>query len=214
MRILKQLIGHQYPKNINEIIRESIKLRSPFQHFSTVIISQGDIIKGIDQSKPNNLILNNFGVWLAGFIRQPTIAQTDVNLQDITDTTRNLILYLNAPSESMFNVDSNEDLGTKMRVGSGVTPAARDDYDIETALGTAPEDDVFDSGVGSYAVGTISVAGAITAGGAGTINETGFYGAFGYGTTVTDFMLFHDILVAGEAFVLGNTITVAYTINL
>jgi len=213
MRALKQLIGRQYPKNIDELIRESIKLRSPFQHFSTVIISDHDIVKGIAQSKPNNLILDNFGTWLAGLIRAPVVGNKTISLQDDGDVSRDVMTF--ATTAVAFNTHGAKTLGTGIKVGAGNTPAARDDFDIETAFIVAPEDDIFDTGTGSYAGGAVSVGGVITAGGAGTINETGLYGVWLItAATEHNFMLFHDILVSGEAFVLGNTITVAYTINL
>ena len=216
MRALRQLIGHQYPKNIDEIIRESIKLRSPFQHFSTVIISDRDIIKGISQSKPNNLILDNFGIWLAGFFRAPVAATKIINLNDSGGTPRAIHVWEQPNAANLFNVDPSDKIGSLLQVGAGTTAATRADENVETAFGTAPEDDVFDSGTGVYAVGTISLSGALTAGGAGTINETCLFGAwvYGAGSVLANFLLFHDILVSGEAFVLGNTITVAYTINL
>jgi len=219
MRALQQLIGNRYPRNIDEIIRESIKLRDPFQHFSTVIISDRNIIKGISQSKPNNLILDNFGTWLAGLLRSPVDADSDVSLTDTGNNARLMKMYdLQSVSCYVFNAwDAGDPVGSHMQCGSGVTPAARADYKIETALGTPPEDDVFVTGAGSYAAGSIAVAGAIVAGGAGTINETMLAFLWRWGTagdTMADFAMFHDILVSGEAFVLGNTITVAYTINL
>jgi len=213
MRMLKQLIGHKYPKNINEIIKESIKLRYPFQHFATLIISQRDIIKGITQSKPNNLILANYGLLLAGLLRAPVAGVTQINTVDISGA----VDAVNAMGLSqLFNEYSGADkVGSYMQVGSGTTPATRADYDIETALGTAPENALFDTGTGSYAVGSIACAGAIVSGGAGTINETGLFGRWmKIGGTYETYMLLHDILVSGEAFILGNTITVAYTINL
>ena len=216
MRALKQLIGHQTPKNIDEIIRESIKLRAPLQHFATVIISQGDIIQGITQSKPNNLILDNFGTVLAGLMRAPVAAVTNVSIPDITNTARTLPIYtINSDTKGWCTYAVGKEIGTQLKVGAGVTAAARADYQIETDFGTAPESGHFDSGSGSYAGGSIAVAGAIVAGGAGTINEVGFFGHWSYGAAVRAlFMLFHDILVSGEAFVLGQTITAAYTINL
>jgi len=219
MRALRQLIGHQYPKNMDEIIRESIKLKFPLQHFATVIISEGDIIKGINQSKPNNLILDHFGEWLAALIRQP---QNNVKILYFTNTdggAADINIWCSAAgSESVFTRKNSAgalNLGTKMEVGSGVTAATRADIQIETNLGTAPEDDSFDTGAGSYTAGVISVAGAITAGGAGTINETLFIAVWVDDThSAQEVALLHDILISGEAFVLGNTITVAYTINL
>lgn len=218
MRALQQLVGCPMPppKTLDEIIRESNKLRMPFQHFATIIISQGDknIIQGIGQSRPNNLILDQFGTWLAGLIRAPVLARTQITLQDITDTTRTVGMYDKEMQSNVFNQYTNYVLGTQLQVGAGVTAPTRADFNIETALGTAPEDALFDTGSGSYAGGAISFAGAITAGGAGTINEVGYFSKWRYTSAAGTFMLFHDKLVSGEAFVAVQTITVAYTINL
>jgi len=204
------------PKNIDEIIRESIKLRAPFQHFATVIISDQGIIQGISQSKPNNLILDNFGTWLAGLINAPAQAVKTVSLKDLLGNARNLKTR-NVYTEYAFSEYSPpNDSGTLLQVGGGTTPATRADYQIETALSVAPEDDVFGTGTGSYSAGVVSAGGAITAGGTETINEVGFFGFWTIvgGAAAYAFMLFHDILVSGEAFTPGQTITVAYSINL
>jgi len=215
MRALKQLIGYPMPKNIDEIIKESIKFRYPFQHFSTVLISDKNIIKGVAQSKPNNLITDNFGTWLAAFFRAPVVGIKTITLKDSGGTDRALVhIYYNIANSGVFNIDTGDKIGTSMQVGSGSSAAARSDYSVETAFGNAPEDDLFDTGTGSYAVGSIAVAGAIIAGGAGTIAETCLFGSWTWVDTGADFLLFHDILSSTEAFVGGNTITVAYTINL
>ena len=216
---LDALIGYEIPLNIDEIIRESIKLTAPLQHFVTIIIQcPKGIIQGISQSKPNNLILNNFGTWLAGLIRAPVNTDTTISLTDTGNNSRDTNTYDNQGACHVFNGhDGTITLGTQIQVGGGSTTAARTDYAIETPLSTSPEDALFDTGTGSYATGTISLAGAITAGGTETINEVilaakWHYGAAASGNAV--FALFHDILVSGEAFTPGQTITAAYTINL
>lgn len=216
---IQDLIGYQPPKNINEIIKESIQLRAPFQHFSTVMITSRDgIIKGIGQSKPNNLILDSFGIWLGSIFRTGTATESAIfNLTDITNTARSIRIYFDAIGENPFNyVGAGRLGGTQIQCGSGTTTATRADYNVETALPTAPEDDIFDTGPGSYAGGIISVVGAVSAGGAGTINETLMYARWRDASLASAhvFALFHDLLVSGEAFVLGETITVTYTINL
>jgi len=214
---LNKLIGGHPPKDINEIIRESIKLRAPFQHFATVMIQEPDgIIKGIGQSKRNNLILDSFGQVLAALMRAPINGITNINLDDITDTARACtIMEEAAGSNSFIGSAAARIVGTVMRCGSGVTPAVRTNFEIETPLAVAPEDAIFPTGNGSYAAGSVGCSGTIVAGGAGTINEVGMYGQWVYaGPTLGWFMLFHDILVAGEAYVLGETITVTYTLAL
>jgi len=218
MRALRQLVGRPTPKNLDEIIRESIKLRSPFQHFATVIIDDQNIIKGISQSRPNNLILDNFGYWLSAMFRAPAEAVFDVvGMKDTGGNAETVRTYgpQAANASSFCNYKTGQVTGTYMQVGSGSTAAARDDVAIETAFGTAPEDAHFVTGSGSYAAAAVSVAGAITAGGNGTIAETGLIAKWLNASQVAKlFLLFHDILASTEAFTAGNTITVAYTINL
>lgn len=215
MRALKQLIGHPTPKNLDEIIRESIKLRDPFQHFSTVIISDHNIIKGITQSKPNNLILDNFGKLFAEMFTAVSTDQDEITLKDILNANKTVQFYGDGSAGDNSFAHNTAALGTLVQVGAGTTPAARDDYAIETPFIVAPEDDIFETGPGSYALGSIAVAGAISAGGAGTINETILVMKLAdTGLSGEDIAFFHDILVSGEAFIAAQTITVAYTINL
>lgn len=219
---LKKLIGDYAPKNIGQLIAESIKVKSPFQHFSTVMIQEPDgIIKGISQSKPNNLILDNAGEWLASFFRTPSANQKiQTTLVDEGNTGRIFCTsYHNYNDETYVAYGSTVGTGSGsyIKIGSGSTSATRADYDIETDFGTAPEDDFFGSGSGSYGGGSIGVAGAVVGGGNGTVNETGMFGHWKImdaNDVFYNVMLFHDILVSGEAFVIGETITVTYTIAL
>lgn len=216
MRILNQLIGCEMPKpkTLDEIIKESIRMRHPFQHFSTVIISKDKIIKSVGQSKRNNLILDNFGVFLAGLIRAPVSANTESGNFTAKDGTPNAWhMYRDVADQFEFNDGSGA--GFHLQCGSGVTPATRSDYSIQTPLPTAPEDDVFPTGNGSYAGGAVSLAGAVSCGGAGTVNETVLYAYLNNkSNAIENVAFFHDLLVSGEAFVLGDTITVTYTVNL
>lgn len=203
------------PQTLDEIIRDSVKFKHPFQHFATVIISdKNKIIKGVSQSKPNNLITDIFGEWLAGFFRAPVLAITSVTLIDTTNTLRTLKMYNSGGDWNEFNSDSADLLGTLIQVGAGTTAAARADYNVETAFGTAPESAPFATGNGAYGAGAIGVSGTVVAGGAGTIAEVCMFADWTYDTTLARFLLFHDLLAATEAFVLGETITATYTINL
>jgi len=216
---IKELIGYQPPKNIDELIHDSIQLDAPFQHFATVMVQEPNgIIKGIGQSRRNNLILDHFGEILAEMFTAPSADQVEITLTDIAGAPFVMQFYGDdsANDFSVFRNDVGNPLGTLIQVGAGVTAATRADIAIETPFIVAPEDAGFHTGSGSYAGGAIAVVGAIAAGGAGTINEVILIlrGLDNAGAATGDIALFHDILVAGEAFVLGETITVTYTINL
>jgi len=217
---LNELLGFKPPKNIDELIKDSIKMDAPFQHFSTVMIQdKRGLIKGISQSRRNNLILDHFGEWLALMFRAPVDARNTFIFNDTDLVARTFSFYHSAGAvDDVFcrkEAAGAINIGTTMEIGSGTTAATRADEQIETNFVVAPEDDAFPTGVGAYAVGAIACAGAIVAGGAGTINETLLSGMWcDEGGVAREVALLHDILVAGEAFVLGDTITVTYTLNL
>ena len=128
--------------------------------------------------------------------------------------------YVNAPnafSNHCFNSAWNSAYGltgTEMQLGSGTTAAMRTDYAIETALGSAPESGRFSTTQGSYNAGYVSFAGAITAGGSGMVNETGFFGAWNTNAdnNVSRFMLFRDILGSSVNYTAGNILNCSYSI--
>ncbi len=194
----------------------------------SILNSKGKI-ESVGINKPDDLILNNFGYWLAALIQPPTswaggTTYASTTLKDTANTSRTVATYANACSiyAGTFNyAGTAQNTGTYLQVGSGTTTAARADYNIETAFGTAPESGVFSTAVGSYAAGYISFSGAVTAGGSGTVNETGFFGKWIYGTPnsavevdVANFMLFHDNLETGQPFTAGQTINCSYSIDI
>jgi len=214
----KQFLGYTFTKRLEQRLiaehRERILKEINHRIFETVIVSvvdKGRRIKGLGLSSPNDLILDNFGTWLAGLIRAPIAASESVSLKDSGGSTRTVLTY----AANMHFNDSDSEVGTYLQVGSGTTPPARADYSITTAFLTAPESSFFDTGSGSYSVGAISFSGSITAGGSGTVNETGFFARWVIsGLPAYQFMLFHDVLGTGVPFTAGEIITVSYSINL
>ena len=188
-------------------MRRSVKIQAfvEVRDLSGKVVARG-------KSKPNNLILDNFGTWLAGFIRAVGAGSTTVSLVDSAGATQSVALI---GSTSQFNNTSLGSVGTKFQAGSGSTTPARADYAITTAFATEPEKSMFDTGTGSYAVGAISVSGSITAGGSGRINEVGlFMCLYAVGAPNKYFMLFHDLISPGVDFVAAQIITVSYSITL
>lgn len=176
------------------------------------------VLKG--ESKWGNLITDQFGTWLAGFFRTPSsgnILQVTMAADDGADDS--LCIYFDGAADNrLFNESTSSavSIGSQIKVGSGSTAPARDDTNIETAFGTAPESGAFDTGTGSYSAGNITVSGSITAGGAGTINETGFFGAWRVYNTDNQalYLLFHDAISPGVPFVAGQSITDEYVVAL
>jgi len=182
------------------------------QAFVSVIDPKTGRIIARGKSKPRNLILNNFGVWLAGLIRTPVTGLTTITLKDDGGADRTFYVY--HTGTGAFNA-ANTTLGTNFRVGSSVAAPARTDYTIGAGFPTAPESGLFGTGSGSYAAGVISFSAAITAGGSGTVNECGFYGRwFDTGGALRNIMLFHDLISPGVSFTPGQIITVSCTITL
>jgi len=186
--------------------------------FESVVVSVLDRrkrITGVGLNVPGDLILNNFGTWLAGLIRNPSNSNSYVNLIDVNNASQSVYTFGTCVAGSVcFNTAVNSP-GTYIQVGSGSTAAARANYKIETAFGTAPESAVFGSGAGSYAAGVINFSAAITAGGSGTVTETGLFAQWALASTgISTFMLFHDILASGVPFTAAQLINVAYSITL
>ena len=215
----RQFIEARFTRRLQErlMAEHTERLRREINQriFESVVVSVLDSkgrIRGLGLNEPKDLILDNFGAWLAGLIRAPVAtAWKSCSMVDNGGIARTVYLYYFL---GVFNAHETRSLGTNIRVGSGATPPARSDYAIETPFETPPENAVFPTGDGSYAAGAISFSGSITAGGSGTIREVGFYGHWIDVDQITrDFMLFHD-LVSAVGFTAGQAITVAYTINL
>lgn len=172
-------------------------------------------ILDIGFNTPEDLILDNFGLFLAGNVRNPVATYSGGVFKDIANVSKTINVFGQAAGSAYNYGYSALACGTLLQLGSGTTAAARSNYAIQTALGTAPENTTFGTGYGSYAAGTgyVNFASSITAGGSGTVNETGFFGRWVDQTqSLVTIMLFHDILGSGVAFIAGNSLIVSYSI--
>ena len=184
----------------------------PHETVALAVTDRRGKILGADINMPNDLILDNFGRWLAGIITPPAIVNTtrSISLTDINGSSHSnhYIYYF---TDYTYNRDGAA-VGGAMKVGSGSSAAARGDYDVTTAFGGSPEDDMFPTATGSYSAGYATVAGAITAGGSGTVNEVGLFMKWVYYTAYDVYvMICHDILGSGIPFSAGNIINVSYS---
>ena len=160
----------------------------------------------------SNLILDQFGILLAGMFKGGTAIKSVV-INDINNFASTLVVN----SASLVNFNERNDITTLVQVGSGSTPPARTDFFVETIFGTAPEASaiataipVFNSGLGNF-----KVTGSINAGGAGTINESILRPNWqDSGSVFRSFTLFRDIISPAQSFIAGQTIALEYTVQL
>jgi len=173
------------------------------------------------KSRRRNLILDNFGNFLAVIIsHHPLKSHPTAPLVDDGGLSRTVQIGTTSPTTTglyYFYLTLYGNVGGYMRIGSGTTAPARGDYKIETPFTVAPESDYFEAGTGSYTAGTITISASITAGGSGTINETGFFLRMqdkDDSTIQRTYMIFHDAISPGVSFSAGDSITVEYSILL
>jgi len=161
----------------------------------------------------SNLILDQFGIFLAQFFGRITTGSRNVTIKDFLGVNQTVGVYRTAQS---FNVLSN--VGIFVKVGSGSTVPARTDFKIETSFGTTPEDVGFvatSDPVFSSGLGNLKYAAIITAGGSGTINESTLGSQWqNIFAVAKGFTLFRDIISPSQAFIAGQTIALEYTVQL
>jgi hypothetical protein len=176
-----------------------------------VLRSEKDMrIKEIGFNVPDDLFLNNWGTLLASVIHGNQGGITGYTLYDETNTARTS----DGTYAASFSNQSTSVYFT-IQFGSGTTAAARNNYAIQTAFATTPESTKFQCGPGAYASGVISFGNLITAGGSGTINEIGLFTQQRMNdASYRHYMITHDILGSGVAFVAGNPLVGTFAINI
>jgi len=164
----------------------------------------------------SNLILDQTGIWFAGLFPIVSTALKQVSVKDTGGVNRTVFMRQNG-ANLFFNTALGA-MGVELQVGSGSTPPARTDFTLETAFVSAPENGTFVLGTdGNYnsGLGNLKYAGIITAGGAGTINESVTRSRWRDSAGVTRFFtMFRDIISPGQAFIAAQTIALEYTVQL
>ena len=225
----RQVIGSTFDKRLKQALYESQQrvYREQLSRFEHIGIHETAIVAALDRRRrvkdiglnvPSDLILDNFGTWLAGFIRQPVKDDSSVYLHNLSDASKRVLVYsdLNL-SDRCFSYPGSYALGTNLQLGESDNAPGRGDYAITDAFATSPESGRFGTGPGSYTDGTgvISFNGAITAGGSGTIKEAGFFVYWqDYDKASLEALMFHDLISPTVAFVASDILTCAYTITL
>ena len=160
----------------------------------------------------SNLILDQFGILLAGMFKGGTLEKSVVIL-DVNGAPSTLIV--NSTASVKFN--QRNAVEVSFQVGSGSTPPIRTNFNIETAFGTLPESQGFTTviPVWNSGLGNFKNNGSIIAGGAGTIDESILQINWLDSSSVfRTFVLFRDIISPSASFIAGQTIVLEYTIQL
>jgi len=161
----------------------------------------------------SNLVLDQFGIFLAGIFKSRTTGVNTIIIKDTGGTDRSVRMY---SSTGTFN--EGTPIGMEVQIGSGTTPPVRTDVFLETPFITTPEAGAFaavSNPVWNSGQGTFKYAATISAGDSGTINEAIMRAAWGdIVPQVKIFTLFHDAISPGVVFVSGQSITVEYTIQM
>jgi len=175
------------------------------------------MMKDKDGKIISNLILDQFGIFLAKITGRNAGGQRLINIKDILGTNHNLEIY-SVSNVVNFNRTTAGARGFLVQIGSGSVVPARTDFKINTAFGVAPEntqfnavsDPVYNSGLGNF-----KYIASITAGGAGTINESiGMYNWVAQTNVAKLFCAFRDIISPSVSFIVGQSIVLEYTVQL
>jgi len=174
-------------------------------------------ILGIGASIPNDLILDNFGIMLNGYIGLASGA----NMTDIGGTIRALISK--GSGDTVWNncfqdnnvptADVSLPIGTQFKLGDG-SVVARSDFDVDSPLPDAPENalqNTIDGGWNS-GLGRVTTSRAFpSATGSGTISEIGLYTVMSklfLAPNTFSFMITHDLVTPNLSYSAGQIINV------
>jgi hypothetical protein len=184
---------------------------------SMVIIGakkHGDMIKSVGVSKPNDLILNNFGNFWAALFTALNNSAIPFTMRDITDSEFTYRTYRETSTNPRTYNEGGANLGSQIGIGSGTTEPVRSNTDIETYFGSSPESTRQNTSTGGWNTdnGHVTYVYAITAGGSGTIRETATFGVWKEinGNVKTN-MLTREVLDTFQDFSATDPISVKYT---
>jgi len=177
----------------------------------TVLDKNKKEILDIGASEPNDLILDVFSnviIELGGRTNNLVIQQRDTSgvLQNIKGK---------GSIQNWYNFAITTSTGTRIGIGSGLTPPARTDFNLTTPFGVAPESGFTNTTIGGYnsGLGQVSAGSTIGAtGGAGTVNETILLTFWTDPANIARaFAIAHDLISPAPSFGIGNFVNVVYT---
>jgi len=172
----------------------------------------------IGSSVPNDLILNNFGHLMNAWIGLPLFENGFV---DTGGTVRDNVQVVTNSSSNSNAIDRGIDfaevpdkvtpVGTQFRLGQGISPPARTDFDIQTPLGSAPESSLQNTNIGAWNSGlgkAIINRTYPNAVGSGIISEIGTFVSISDKLSPRLCMITHDLISPSVSYNAGQIINV------
>jgi len=168
-------------------------------------------ILGIGGSIPSDLINQNWGGFWSVLNRIPTTAPTFSGLINTVNIGQSNGMTVADDPYNTFVAN-----GSTIRVGQGITPPARTDFNVDSGFSNGgPEDSLAGTASGGYnsSLGQVSVAVTITpTGGSGTVNETIItFQNRNVVNVAANYVMARDLISPGVSFILAQSITVVYT---
>lgn len=218
--MLQELVGKTKNQNLvdeaYQIYKESFVKEFP-EYFeknhskmcSIVTALENNEIKNIGMSKLDDLLLDNYGYWF-GALWNPQTLTPDAKWENGALST---IMGWSSAIGVKWNMnDPPLAVGSLIKVGTGLTPAQRSDYKLETNKQTLSSSD----GAWNSGLGKIDIAGSITADFSDSISEVGLFGRWGEKNlgNVNSLLIAHDNISPVIPVIIGQTINVDYQLIL
>jgi len=219
---LLDFVGKSKTNKIQSEIQKFVleqKIKSCFNLPMSIIDTHNPFeseILNIGASIPSDLILDNFGylmdhyIGCVGAVTKMTDIAGVLNSTTLPLSNQNVMNtagFSQPPSPSFFPLT-----GTLFKLGSdGVTSPLRTDYNINTPLGSSPENLITGTNDGGYnsGLGTFTASKTFpNAGGSGTIAEMGSFIQQTTGVTLKQYMISHDLISPVVPYVAGQVINV------
>jgi len=174
---------------------------------SVVSVTEKDEVKGIGMSCLNDLLLDNWGIFFNAFMGG---TGSDITLTRIGGATNQLRMWGAGGSWNTTNAGA---LGSEIKVGTGVTPATRQNFNIEAgSLGLNMGNGGFNSGLGK-----VDIPANLVSLSSFSLSETGLFGRWIFNPTaplIDSFMLSRDNISPVVSVIIGQTINVDYQLLL
>ena len=175
--------------------------------FSIVTALEKNEIKHIGISKLDDLLSDNWGLWLSAIFNPISSLAGFVNDSGFSKT---FIFYTTAVNNEVFNM-TNSPVGSVIRVGSGVTAPTRQDFNIQSLL----QQLISGNGGWNSGLGKIDIPATATATFTNSISETALFGVWtAIGDAPDEFLISRDLISPVVPVISGQTINVDYQLLL